>query len=354
MNYQKPLPRKPISKRLAQFWAWLNERETHMLNRPFITDSKARDYKPIVDLPEGWLACKMCGLALPPDEQNEVMNVQSFGRILPWPASIAERKREYNITLSYCGDCTLRKTKAAQLATEFPSACVANGIIHVGSLATNAVESALAVLASLGEDPEITQPKSLRLLLENTLSIAHSLTWAGRLTPFIERGAKPETGAARPWSHLTEAQLSAARQSTAQWLQARIEQPVPLAPLHGAGCYMCGIGSIEALPSRIDNVWKETHIVPRHAGGTSSEKVAASVCATCWAEFQRTGGWGMSLRERLVLRAAKINGGLGVERIDFDHLPAWGVTDRTKPNASPWAHINLEKLVADIQGGAFL
>lgn len=104
-------------------------------------------------------------------------------------------------------------------------------------------------------------------------------------------------------------------------------------------------------PSEAREVWHPLHSTVAALGGRGPGQVDGEICTTCHAERERVGMTGPTLIDRLVMRAAGIEGKLGADQLLLNQVPAFAVTGRTKPNSSPWSHINLKQLKSDFEGG---
>lgn len=333
--------------RFCRSFGWTERLTMTTINAPHETNPYAAGFAAVVPLPAGWLPCSVCGVATHPDDQHGQKRVLSLGReIGPTdPPSLAQR--EFETPMTRCPSCADRRDEAVRLVEEFPRG---RGRYPQPSLAAQVVDRALAVLAALEHTAVVKNDRSLRQLIEIVGPLGVGITWQGRFAPVAERNADPKTGAAVGWAWLTGEQRHAAREAAAEWLRARVQRPRPLAPPHGAGCYLCGVATVEALPSRAADVWSEARLRPEALGGSRGARVHASVCHGCAAEAEAVGSYGPTLIDRLVLRAAGIDRRLGAEMLQTD-AQAWGTTGRATPNETPWAHVDLAALRADFESG---
>lgn len=316
---------------------------------PFSRNPYSPHFQPIVKLPEGWLPCCICGDATSPGDQSGVEFVPSLGREVPPNAPMGAGGQEFETQMTRCSTCADRLHEAERLVEEFPRG---RGRYVSPSLAIQVVERSLAALAAVNASTPITSERSLRLLIQHVGPLGVGVTWWGRFAPIAERTADSKTGSALPWAWLPEEQRIAARKAATTWMSARTERPRPLAPPIGHGCYLCGVATVEALPSRAAHVWREANLRPEQLGGTGSTYTRVSVCAPCYFEAQKIGSYGPTLLDRLILRAAGIDRKLGAETLQINGARAWGVTGE-KPNESAFAHLALGTLRDDFESGRF-
>jgi len=324
--------------------------------RPFEVRPSTRSYEPIVASTEGWLACRLCGVLLPPDEQaREPHTVRSMGRV-PAPGTYipGPMQRESEIQMTTCAACNGLRAEATRLAAEFPSGCRTTDYLLMGERAVMAVEGCLAALQLLSARHEIRGARQLRLLLREILPSVPQITWEGRFVPYADHDAKSETGAARPWAHVPAEVVAATRTAWAAWLRARVERPRPIAAPTAAACYLCGVGTVEALPSHAHHAWHTLRVRPSALGASRAAKdLTTDVRATCHAAYAELRGWGPTLLEQLVMRAAGLEGNARWQQVEVSGLRAWGTMGRTVPNPTPWAHLDLAQLDSDLRTGVF-
>lgn len=309
------------------------------------TNPYAPDFTPVIQLPTNWLACRVCGEATDATTQHGRDTITSHGREFR-SGSPTLAAREFETEMTRCSTCEERRELAVEANAEFPAG---RGRLVSDVLANTAVERALAVASVAGQGLKLTSARRVRLAIRYLTPLGLAVTWETKFAPVAEADVKSDTAAALPWAYVPEEIRERARHAFADYLRALTERPQPIpAPLGGA-CYLCGVASVEALPSRASSVWTEARVSPSALGGTSSAQVRASVCRTCADAAEAVGSYGPSTIERLVLNSAGIARRLGIENVRLDP-PAWGVMG-LGPNLTPWAHIDLDHLRRQFDSG---
>ncbi|WP_453984286.1 hypothetical protein [Brevibacterium casei] len=312
------------------------------------TNPYAPEFTPTVELADGWLACRVCGVATAPTVQHGQDTITSLGREYRGGSPSLRRKaaQEFETTMTRCSACEERRERAVAVNIKHPAG---RGQYVADVIANTAVERALAVAAVAETDLKLTSARRVRMAIRYLTTEALGLVWESRFAPVAEAEAHPSTGAALPWSHVPEEGRARARQAVAAFLRALTERPQPTPAPTGGGCYLCGVASVEVVPSRASSAWTEARVSPSSLGGTSTAHRRVSVCRTCADAAEAYGAYGQSMMERLVLEAAGISRKLGIENVRLDP-PAWGVMN-IEPNSTPWAHIDLADLREKFETG---
>lgn len=307
----------------------------------------------IIELsPEG-LACGICGVEVSPADierggldivlsQGQESALRSLER---FPADSPGRARgleaaEFTVKMSRCTACLERRHEAEEMLRRYPSA---RGRYVQDSLAVPRFEYALMVLAAVDERVELTTSRDVETLVATLVSYGASLTWAARYAPTAAEDAEIGQCAARPFAHLTDRQLGAARAALLTWRVRRVERPVSLLPPVGEACFFCGVGTVTMRPSRRAEAWCTATVRVGNFGGSSDERREVALCGTCHASRREGEALGHGLVDRLVKRASGINRMLGGDRVTTNAYP-WGLAGRSNPNTTPWGHIDLEDL----------
>ncbi|MBP1325313.1 deoxycytidylate deaminase [Leucobacter exalbidus] len=327
--------------------------------RPYSTNRLSPRYRNIVPLTGDALPCGICGQWTPSAEQTgtEIVKAIGYSPRTSHEQIVASRKGgavgdPFETRMTRCITCATLRTEAAQLAAQYPHAVVVGEFAYAGSTAVDVVERALAAVAVTGRNISMRQPRDLKLALEHLVTLGGSLRWQSRFEGLADRDARPDTAAAMPWSHLTEQQVGVARRAFAGYLRARTERPVPVVPTEAAGCYICGIGEVVALPSQAITTWHSVKLSPERLGGKpGTPQTETEVCSTCHAEHNAVGAWGPSLLDKLALRAAGVERHVGAYDVQLNGVKAWGTTGKKRANRTPFEHMNLAQLADDIRAG---
>lgn len=318
---------------------------------------------PIIKLADEALACGVCGVEAGPEgaERGGTETVRSLGRVsrvaalmrLPEdsPSRARElREAEFTVKMTRCAECLDRRREAEELLRDFPSA---RGPFPQDSVAVPRFEAALIVLAAIGEHVELTTARDVSRLVTALVDLAHGLTWSARFVPTAADDVKVDECASRPFAHLTERQLGAARAALLAWRVRRVERPIGLLPPVGDGCFLCGVGTVTMRPSRRSEAWHQVTIRVGNFHGSSDEKRDVALCITCHGARREGEALGTALVDRLVKRVSGVAMMLGGDRVTTDALP-WGLSGRAKPNTERWAHIDLEDLRRQVRTTAWI
>lgn len=326
---------------------------------PHTTNRFSPRYRNIVPAKGGALADSITGEWTPADEQNGIERVEAIGYA---PANDTERLialrhggavgRPFDTVLTRGNASAARRAFAERLVAMFPGAARAGDLVYFGTAAVDSVEFVLAATDALGVELNVKKPRDLALACEYLLDVGRSLTWRSRFAWIATPGADPATAAVRPWGHLSARQLAEARRAYAEYLRARIERPELLRPTDGSpACFVCGVGEVLGLPSRAAEAWHTVTLRPHSLGGKPGMRpVETEVCAVCAAEAEAVGSYGPTMLDRLVKRAAGIEGNPRARDLQLS-AKAWGVMGRKRANAVAFGHLDLARLVDDVRAG---
>lgn len=302
-------------------------------------DDTMPDY--ITDLPEGHLACRACGIAVPgPHESVEVMT--AYGPAEGEPPTQGALKAERHITLTTCPACAAIYEAAHDLLDTFPRVGAAIGS---RSIAEHRVRLPLLATAALGQKvPRSMSEHHLRLLLAHVLPVCAGVLWSSRYVPQWGRWAGKKQAATAPWAHVREETHHALREAYAAWLQARIETPRAVPPPSGRACLICGVGAVTALPSRAHSIWQPRKFKRSSLGGPrGADQVAGHTCPTCTVAVQEAGAIGPTALERSFIAHKRL-----ARKVHYpdpiDGLVAWAAAERDAANEEPWEHMDPDRV----------
>ncbi|WP_062465591.1 hypothetical protein [Demequina maris] len=288
----------------------------------------------ITILPADHLACLACGIAAMPGTTETFI---SIGRLAqPGRPRMAANERSEYFELTRCPGCEQTRQQAAALVAEHP--VVAH---RLGTAAVERLEAGLGVLRLLGaRTPRLTSARDVLRFVDHMSTAGALVRWSRRYTPVALSDAQDEDCNEAPWEHATEADRQTARDALAGLLAAVNERPAPIpCPDPSGGCMLCGIASVEALPSRAAHAWTPATANPSPLGGRPSNKrLSGHLCPTCATACDTVGSIGPTAMERALMAA------LGVRRksltpTELVGLKAWAVMPEASPNRRPWGHI---------------
>lgn len=278
-------------------------------------------------LPDEHIACAGCGTPCGPDRPRTSFDV--MGR-----ADRVRGLREINgrVTFATCVACAALDAHAARTLDAHPAIRQAIGSPNI---TRHRIVSAFRGLAVLGVEPAETYTHdALASLLQRLSAPGASASWSQRFAPIWEEGASTKTAAAEPWLHVSiELRSEVRRQYLDHLADALPPRPV-LCPTRG--CAWCGVGSVMA--KRTAEPW-----TPLTANGASGH-----LCPTC----ERYDATGQDMRAALLDYADP--GRKFRRRRPYPPEPhgaqPWSRVPG-RPNAEPWAHIDLDGLRDQLANG---
>lgn len=299
-----------------------------------------------IPLRDGWLACCACGIAVEPPFTDDSIEV----------FTIFAGRYEAEVQMSRCEVCTAIRDAAVDLMRAHPEQRA-----RIGSpeIAAYRLELALSALDAIGiNDParidRLTDTGGdIRRLIEFLAVPGGWAQWSAKFSPRPEPGLSASSAAAARWSGVS---AEARRDLKAAYLAlfaARTEKPVkalcPSEDGQPSGCMLCGVGAVMALRSRADYQWVEMSADAVTIGGRDApDSLDGCVCPTCDRAIDSAGGVGQSAMRLSVLALLGIPGHLqAVSQIDG--IVGWGVLRGAVPNETPWAHVDLNELRAEVE-----
>lgn len=308
----------------------------------------------VVPLPSGHLACVSCGVAVPPPfrvlERIETgggswTNEPPPGALIRG-AAVGQKYVVGFIPMTRCATCTLTRERAAELLAEHPRVRARIGGADVALYRLGSALDGLDALASFTRPPQMTThtDRAVRILIDTMLASGAAVRWLGRL----EEG----TCASTRWAHITDEQRAALSTGAAAMLKARNEAAQafrlvwvePPADTDLRGCLLCGVKSVEAMYGVRDEVWTAETISPRSVGGSpSGAPLVGYTCPTCSRAVERAGAAGATAMERALMMFLGYPEQL-LSATELVGLRAWAVVAPTKPNRTPWDHMDTRAL----------
>lgn len=307
-----------------------------------IVTTLAQDRAAVLSLPEGFLSCLVCGVAVQGQgaEREEVIVLGRVG----YPHNPASRT--ILLEMARCPACTELRERAGALLDEHPRVARAIGSREI---ALHRVDVTLGALDAIGAGPKhVRSDKDLWTLLNAMAEPGTAARWVARFSPMMARGATPTTCSAARWGHVSPEVRGTLRDAYGTFLRAVTERPGHVRPPDGGGCLFCGVGSVEARPSRADEAWHRASALPSALGGQGPERLTGYLCPACERSVVAVGSIGPTAMERALLAH------LGVGRrspaaVNLAGLAAWCTLTPppSEPNPTPWAHIGGLAALAD-------
>jgi hypothetical protein len=298
-------------------------------------------------LPADHLACLVCGVAVasPPEAERVALSV--WGRAdTPFLPHVKANAPPSEVMMTRCAACIGVHERARAVLASHPRVEWA-----IGTVALHQLECALDALDALAAQPGRMLSGRVEALTESDAAVRALLTalttpgamarWAARFAPVTLRDAAPDSAATSRWAHLSDGHVKALRDGYAALLRARIQVPGPVRPPDGAGCLLCGIGSVQVVPSRAHEAWTWRRVRPSVLGGKAGpEPVDGYLCPACVRAVVAVGSIGPTAMERALLAHLGV-GQRSLSATELVGLVAWcAVTPRpSEPNARPWEHV---------------
>ncbi|MET4157950.1 hypothetical protein [Agromyces sp. PvR057] len=289
-------------------------------------------------LPEGALACHVCGVAVLSGLVEEFTSNTYHPRA---GHLVAERVVEFRT----CAECRDRHGLAALLMEANPGV---RARIGAASIANHRAALALDVMAAAGSPvPGSLSAEHLRMALD-VLS-AEARRWAARFSPSLAEGALVTSCAERPWSWLSPDDRADVKRAVGRWQAYRMPPRAVECPT--GGCGYCGIGTVTA--ARWQTPWTAHSMSPGGLGGSGPRNLDVSLCMTCEAFHADPFGTGPGPMGSALLEYVDpgrvLRGGTPHEP-EPRGVRGWAVSGRTEPNATPWAHLDVDGLRESIRG----
>jgi hypothetical protein len=292
-------------------------------------------------LSEGGVPCRSCGVGFTafsstPIEPFTIIgqrNSRGFGS-------------DTQIVVARCATCAERYRLAGTILTAHPAMARENG--NVG---TDRLDAALAALDLLGRS-------GLTTMLTDTDQHVRDLIAA--LAPFggwaawtTNSAAKGMCGTKR-WGHVSNGIWEDARLAFADLIRRRMEIPKPIEPPADSavhGCGFCGVGTVIGKQSDLHAIWGNAHRMLLTAfGGSGSAVVSCYLCPACRSSLEATGASGLPAVWTAVIKSRGYVARSSAGVVSLSGVKPWAALPRgTKPNESPWQHVNLAALDRELQ-----
>lgn len=325
----------------------------------------------VVPLPEGHLACQVCGQAVHSkgdDGQTfaiEKREGQPTFRPRNGPPVAAGA-----VTVTMCADCRDRRDRAEQI-TDAHRTWLSRRY-RDQSLATAELARALDAAAMVGLDvPDEPSRADIDALLHHLATVGDDMSWLSRFWPVARADADVDSCAARPWSHVTPRQRRRVRALAANVLAERIapgRPPQPVAPPYGDACLMCGVGSVQVPAGRVArlggpksaarSVWRKVVVSPHSLRASGGSTIDGFVCPACAKGIDNAGGSVGPTALELALIGSVAPDLLSGPRVRANRdglvggIVGWAALRTATPNQRPWQHMGdaraLRSRIADI------
>lgn len=276
------------------------------------------------------IACKACGVPCGPDAPRELFAVS--GRADP-RLGLIEVSTE--VWFGACAACAALEAHAARTLDAHPHIQRAIGSPNIGR---HRVLSAFYALAVLGVEPAETYTHDgLLSLLDRLSAPGAAAPWFRRFAPIWQDDAARDTAATEPWLHVDIELRAEIRAQYRDHLADRLPaQPVECPT---GGCAWCGIGEVFA--KRAAKPWTPHSMSPVALGGNGPTTLHVHLCPSCEA-IREAGGTMRSAVLNLADPGREMRRHVPHEP-DVNGVRGWAVVGG-KPNAEPWAHLDLDGL----------
>jgi len=325
-------------------------------NGPRLRRSRLPATGVVTDLPEGALACRVCGVAVnhPDPASIEVVTFRP-----DTPASIASRGVEWDATevqVTRCAEHAEQLDRARALVTlhglgSFPG---------TGETEMYRLDAALSGLALAGfrqkgpQDSMTLTKEDTRGLIGSMAHVGGAATWGFR----IQQGGGAKQCAPSPWAHVPQEVRQGANDEFRALYHRRFETAENCPPPDDGslrGCGLCGVGILRVKPSDAADAWGPLERVqPGTLGGdTTVEFVQVHFCPACRVSIERIGAPGLPAIDAALLKF------LGYElsaagQFTVSLGKAWAAVAGAEPNGKPWQHMNTARLARMLDAARYV
>ena len=284
-----------------------------------------------IPLPDGHLACEVCGVAVPVDVYAEVI----------------EPSRARRAPYTRCADCRALQQRAVELAEDHPFLSNRLGMPVV----VDRIEWTLWGLAVIRQT---LRADDVPVMLVRLYGLGQTVDFRSS-TEQARRECSPYA-----WAHVGVSDRAALRAAFGAALRDRLAlraEPVAI-PCPSAACLMCGIATITRPAIEVSRrgsvgatrlaMWRPVLVDRTSLGGAPSpERVEGHVCPNCTEAIDEVGGMGWRARARAIVAYLHRSWPQRADRLrsmvdgDFPpQLPAWGAAlSAGTPNETPWSHL---------------
>ncbi len=304
-------------------------------------------------LPADHVACLGCGVAVPtPDEpvHADVLPHGALPGVVPPPHAPVRR-----VSFGRCAPCQAIHDRARQMVADRPRLAAALG----PDTAVHRVECGLLALDAVGA----TAPASADAddLVRLLAPVGASVRWLARLSPAPQPGTQITTCTTARWSHLSPEERQRCRTAQAATLRARVARsspPVSIGPpkdCRHPGCLMCGVAAVRVAAVQVEReggpqvsartVWRSITTANRLGGRPGPDLLRGYLCPACSDAVDAVGAVGPTAMERAVVAHLGLSAKGPVPPV-LDGLVGWaGLPGDPPPNAQPWDHCDLSRVV---------
>lgn len=313
--------------------------------------------RPWTRLREGKLPCMACGIAVSAadPERVETLEIHLGNRRAGFREDGYEVFYQNSIEaeVTRCETCQLIHLSAADMLRANPDV---RGAIGSPEIAQYRLGLALSALDALGvTDPRVIDQHTrsaaeLRRLIAHMAVPGGVALWTQHAIRAIGAKALDTPASATRWAHLTAEDRATLNAARVQMFRERTEKPKPLGVTddHGrpAGCMLCGVATVDVLPSLAAYAWVKIKADAETIGGRPQpEPIEGALCPRCDRAIDQARGVGQSAMRLSILDFLGANFGPRWETAAPDFgVVGWAVLRGVKPNAEPWDHIDLTPL----------
>lgn len=284
-----------------------------------------------IPLPDGHLACDVCGVAVPVDVYAEVI----------------EPRKARRAPYTRCADCRALHQRAVELAEDQPFLNSRIGMAVV----IDRIEWTLWALAVIRQS---MRANDVAVMLVRLYRLGQTVDFRTS-TEQAQRECSPY-----PWAHVRVSERAALRAAFGAALRDRLalrSEPVVIG-CPSTACLMCGRAAITRPAIEVSRrgsigatslaTWRAVLVDrPSLGGAPSPERVEGHVCPDCTEAIDAVGGVGWRARARAVVSYVSVSSPRKARRlssmIDGDFppaLPAWAAAERPVSGA-PWEHLGM-------------
>ncbi|TCJ29011.1 hypothetical protein E0W80_01920 [Microbacterium sp. PI-1] len=285
------------------------------------------------------VACKDCGTPCGPDAPRTAFAVTGRADAR---RGVIEALSE--VTFGQCRACADLDAHAARILDAHPNI---RRMIGSPSIGRHRIVSAFHALAVMGAKPADTYTGDGLMSLLDRLSVSGAAAaWHRQFSPIWEEDASRDTAASEPWLHVHSDLRAAIRREYIDLLADRMPARAVACPTRG--CAWCGLGSVVA--KRSATPWTPHTMSPGTLGGVGPHPLAVHLCPMC--ERIREDGGSMRSAVLDIIDPDRVLRRRVPHEPNVEGVRGWAVIGG-RPNAAPWAHLDLDGLHALVARGDY-
>ncbi|KRB38825.1 hypothetical protein [Microbacterium sp. Root180] len=317
------------------------------------------EYQPWTRLRGRALPCAACGVAVSAiyPERVEVLEVPLRAVKVGFENGFRHVSDSLDAQVTRCDQCWRIRESAVDMLRANPDVKRAIGSPEI---ALYRLELALSALDALGVtdhrviDEHTKTGRAIMRLIDKYAAAGGGAWWSSHARRAGGQRVFDTPASSSRWSHLGTAEHVALHRVRVEEFRERTERPKPVALTdydgRPSGCMLCGVGTVDVLPSLASHAWTAMEADAQAIGGRPTpEPIEGAVCPRCDKAIDAAGGVGQSAMRASILDYLGANFGPRWETAAPDFgVVGWAVLRGVQPNATAWDHVDLSPLSEEI------